>query len=52
MREMGGSPQYMRHLEELVLRMPNAGERLPMIRERMKAIAAKRAAAAGETAGA
>src|ERR1041385_7938550 len=26
MREMGGSPQYMRHLEELVMRMPNASE--------------------------
>jgi hypothetical protein len=51
MREMGGSPQYLHHLEELVMRMPNAHDRLPVIRERMKEIAAK-VAAAGEQGGA
>jgi hypothetical protein len=47
-RETGASPQYLRHLEELVMRAPNARERLPVIRERMKRFAAKRAAAAEE----
>jgi hypothetical protein len=51
-REMGMSPSYMRHLEDLVMRTPNAEARLATIRERMKQIAAKRAAAAGDRAGA
>jgi hypothetical protein len=50
-REVSKSPQYLRHLEELIMRMPDAAERLPMIRERMKQIAqkiAEKSSAAGE----
>ena len=47
-RTTTGSPQYLRHLEDLVMRAPNARERLPAIRERLKTFAEKRAAAAGE----
>jgi len=51
-REVSKAPQYLRHLEDLVMRMPDAAERLPIIRERMKQMAEKmaekRATAAGE----
>ena len=40
-REVSQTPQYLRQLEDLVLRMPDAAERLPLIRERMKQMAAK-----------
>lgn len=45
-RAMAGSPQYLHHLEDLVMRTPNARERLPEIRERMKRFAERRASAA------
>jgi hypothetical protein len=51
-REASQAPQYLRNLEALVMRTPDAAERLPVIRERMKQIAQRmaerHAAAAGE----
>lgn len=44
MREKFGAPQSLQHLEQLVMRMPDARERLTLIRERFKAISAARAA--------
>ncbi len=40
-----GLPQYLEQLEKLVMRIPNAKERLASTRERFKRIAAGRAAA-------
>jgi hypothetical protein len=39
-------PHYLKNLETLIMRMPNAAERLTMTRERLKAMSAARAAAA------
>jgi hypothetical protein len=44
-------PQYMQHLEQLIMRRPDAKERLAAIRERFKQIAAMRAEKAGAQAG-
>jgi hypothetical protein len=44
-REMSGSPQYLRHLEKLVMSKPDARETLDALRERMKKWAAMRAEA-------
>lgn len=44
MREKFGAPQSLQHLEQLVMRMPDARERLTLIRERFKVISAARAA--------
>jgi len=43
-----GSPQYLAQLEQLVMRIPNAKERLATTRERFRQMAAARAAAAGQ----
>jgi hypothetical protein len=40
-----GSPQYLEQLEKLVLRVPNAKERMASTRERFRRIAAARSAA-------
>lgn len=45
-REKTGLPFYLKNLETLILRMPNAKERLTATRERLKALAAARAQAA------
>ena len=45
MREMSGMPQYMKNLEKLVMRMPDASEYLTKLRERMKQWATNAAAA-------
>lgn len=45
-RQMSGMPQYLKHLESVVMRMPDAQERLTAIRERIKQMAAARAEAA------
>lgn len=39
-RTQVGSPQYMQHLEKLVMRLPNIEERLAVVRERMKQMSA------------
>ncbi len=44
-REKTGLPHYMKSLETLVLRLPNAKERLKATRERLRAMAAARPAA-------
>lgn len=41
-RQRAGHPQWMAQLEQLVMRMPNAKERLAATRERFKAMAAAR----------
>src|SRR5688572_10013729 len=41
-----GQPHYLAQLEQLVMRVPNAKERLASTRERFRAMAAARAAAA------
>src|SRR5262245_36437778 len=41
-RERTQLPHYLKNLETLVMRMPNAKERLTAIRERLKAMAAAR----------
>lgn len=46
-REKSGLPHYLKNLETVVMRLPNAPERLKATRERLKAITAARAAAAG-----
>ncbi|HEX8920826.1 MAG TPA: hypothetical protein VF766_05080 [Pyrinomonadaceae bacterium] len=52
-RERFGSPQSMQHLERLVMRIPDAKERMSAFRERIKAMrAAREAAAAKSQAGA
>jgi hypothetical protein len=45
-REKTGLPQYLKNLEQLVMKMPNAKERLTATRERLKALALARAQAA------
>lgn len=45
-REKSGLPYYLKNLEQLVMRMPNAKERLTATRERLKALALARAQAA------
>jgi hypothetical protein len=47
-RERFGAPQYLAHLERLVMRMPDAETRLPEMRERFKAFAATVAARRAE----
>lgn len=44
-REKTGLPQYLKSLEQLVMRMPNAKERLTATRERLRALAVARAQA-------
>jgi hypothetical protein len=46
-RARTGQPQYLAHLEQLIDRMPGSKERLAGMRERIRAMAAARAAAAG-----
>lgn len=48
-REKTGLSYYLKSLEQLVLRMPNARERLTATRERLKALALARAQAAART---
>jgi len=45
-REKSGLPHYLKHLEHLVMKIPNAKERLRATRERLKALALARAQAA------
>jgi hypothetical protein len=45
-REKTGLTHYLKNLEQLVLRMPNARERLTATRERLRAIALARAESA------
>jgi hypothetical protein len=45
-RDKTGLPLYLKNLETVVMRMPNAKERLDHTRARLKAISAARAAAA------
>ena len=45
-RDKAGVPTYLKNLETLVMRLPNAKERLDATRARLKAITAARAAAA------
>ncbi len=45
-REKAGLPHYLKNLEQLLMRMPNAKERLTATRERLKALALARAQAA------
>jgi hypothetical protein len=45
-RTKTGQAHYLAHLEQLIDRMPDAKERLAAMRERIRAIAAARAAAA------
>lgn len=49
-REKTGLPHYLKHLETLVMRLPNAKERLTATRERLRAMTAARAAAAAAKA--
>ena len=46
LREQSGAPQYLHHLERVVMRMPEATERLATIRERFKRLMEPRS---GET---
>jgi hypothetical protein len=48
LRSLYGSPEYMKHLEQLVMRRPGAKEMLPKVRERMRSIVAARQAAKEE----
>ncbi|MGB7922845.1 MAG: hypothetical protein WCF57_06340 [Pyrinomonadaceae bacterium] len=48
-RATSGMAQYLQHLEQLVMRLPDAQERLNGIRERMKKFAAMRAEAASKS---
>ena len=43
-RAKTGQPQYLGQLEQLIMRMPNAKERLAGMRERIRAMVAARAA--------
>src|SRR5262249_39957214 len=45
LRSLVDEPQYLKHLESLVMRTPNAEERLAQIRRRMKFFAASNKAA-------
>jgi len=42
-RARAGQPNYLGQLEQLIMRMPNAQQRLAAMRERIRAIAAARA---------
>lgn len=44
-RQASGMPRYMHHVESVVMRMPDARERLTVIRERLKQMAGARSAA-------
>ena len=46
-REMTGQPNYLAHLERLVMRQPDAEQRLPQLREMSRRMVAQRAAEAG-----
>lgn len=48
-RATSGMSQYLQHLEQLIMRLPDAQERLTGIRERMKRFAAMRAEAASNS---
>jgi hypothetical protein len=48
LRSLVGEPQYLKHLEALAMRTPNAEERLAQIRRRMKVFAASNKAASQE----
>lgn len=48
LRSMYGSPEYLQHLEQLVMRMPDAKARLAQIRERIKTFRAAREEAASK----
>jgi hypothetical protein len=48
LREKFGSPQGMQHLERLVMRIPEAKEKMAAFRERIKAMTAARAEAAAK----
>lgn len=45
-REISGRPNYMEHLEKVVMNLPNATERMTSVRELLKRIAAGQAAKA------
>jgi hypothetical protein len=45
LRSLYGSPDYMKNLEQLVMRRPGAKELLPTVRERLRAITTAREAA-------
>ncbi len=47
-REKFNSPQSMQHLEKLIMRTPDAKERLAVVRERIKMITAGRSEAAAK----
>jgi hypothetical protein len=47
-RKVSGWPQYMQNLEQLVMRLPDARERMNAIRERIKQMAAAREEAASK----
>lgn len=47
-RAVSGMPQYLQHLEKLVMSAPDARERLTAMRERIKQVAAMRAEAASK----
>jgi hypothetical protein len=49
LRTTYNQPQYMQHLEKLVMNRPDAKERLSAIRERFKQISAMRAEAASKS---
>ena len=44
LRTLNGTPGYLRHLESLVMSIPDAHERLRSTRERLKRVAAMREA--------
>jgi hypothetical protein len=48
-REKVGLPHYLKNLEQLIMRLPNAQQRLEQTRERLRKVAeARRAAAASK----
>ncbi len=47
-RNFSGMPQYMQHLEQLVMRVPDAKERMAAMRERFKQMATAREEAASK----
>jgi hypothetical protein len=49
-RDKLGQPYYLKNLEQLVMRLPNAKERLTATRERLKALALARARTATPSA--
>lgn len=48
-RTANNTPQYLQHLEQLVMRVPNAKERMAAFRERIKQMTAARAEAASKS---